>query len=210
MRVGSSVGVVVRHAQREHIRELWPDKLLYGSVMIFVTGIVGVLHAALVLAFDITYSKNVPPLLRGWPAEATLALSAVALVCGIVAIRRLSIRWGMAGAIAGFFSLALLGLASLFALVAAAFLLVAHREEEHRSDHTRQLGAEHWPDKSLAASLLLLMGGFVTLAWGGAVLAGLVNFGGGLAPTLGALEIVAGLLALVAAYFLYHQREERA
>lgn len=199
-------GVLTKHAQKHHIRQLWPDKLLYGSVMMLVTGFVGVLHAGLVLAFDIKYSDDVPALLRGWPAGVTLALSSIAAVSGIVAIKRLSILWGAIGAVAGFLSFALFGLASLFALVAAAFLFIAHREEEHRDTDTRELSAEEWPDKSLAASLLLLMAGVVTLAWGAGVLSGAVNFGGELAMVLGALEILAALVAFAAAYLLYHQR----
>lgn len=46
---------------------------------------------------------------------------------------------------------------SVLSLIALAFALAARAEREDRSPATRRLTAEMGPDKSLAASLLVLM-----------------------------------------------------
>ncbi len=193
------------HAQLNEIENVWPDKTLYGSIMLLVSASVGFIYAGFVTVFDIAYSKNVPKLLVATPSEWTLLLSGVAAALAYVSFRKLSPGWGMIGGVAGILSMGMLGLGALFSLIALAFLVKARLEGEDTALETRDLGPEDWPDKSLAASLLLLMTAVVSGLWGYGLVAGSISMG-----TFGRGFGIVGLLAtpfcLSAAYTLYHQR----
>lgn len=197
--------LVVRHAQQHLIKKVWPDKILYGSIMLLVTALLGVLHAAAVATFDISYGPRVPGYLHPWPAELVLVLSVVAAVLAFVALKKISTLWGMIGAAAGALSMGLLGAGTVLSLVALGFLVWARMEGEDDIPEAERLDPEEWPDKSLGASLVLLLAGLASAGWGYGVLSGGITFAGnGLA--FGSFQVLAGLVALAAAYALYHQR----
>lgn len=187
------------------IRSLWPDKLLYGCTMIFATGILGLIHAGMLMVLSVSAVGDLPRILLGYGPGATLFLSAVATVLGWIAFRRKDTTWALWGAGVGFVTFALFGLGSLFSLVAAGFVLASRSEGEHLSPHAKRLDPRMWPDKSLAASMLILLLALLSLAWGALLLTGLVQLSFDATP-LGGVAILAGLVAGVAAWSLYHQR----
>ncbi|HLE96225.1 MAG TPA: hypothetical protein VI997_02550, partial [Candidatus Thermoplasmatota archaeon] len=84
------------------IKGLWPDKALYGSVMLFVTALVGVVWALVEKAIGVEFGTRVPTLLH--PYDDPLipaALSLLAAALAFVALRRRQSAWAMAGALVG-------------------------------------------------------------------------------------------------------------
>lgn len=186
------------------IRGLWPDKAMYASILLVLTGALGALAGIVLLSFDIAFSKNVPAFFREYPASVSLALSLAVIVCGLVALKRRSLLWIGAGCVLGIAAQGLLGIGSILSLIAVAFAFLSKLEGEDKNPNTRHLTPRMWPDKSLAASLLLLASGIVTAAWGVGVLleAVAVDF----ESLLGIAIVVAGALSLLAAWTVYNQR----
>ncbi|HVL48726.1 MAG TPA: hypothetical protein VM889_09230 [Candidatus Thermoplasmatota archaeon] len=191
--------------RRDLVKTVWPDKLLFGAIMLLVTSAIGLLHGLVGMAVDIRYGKKVPEFLVAMPPEGTVVLSAAAAVLAVLALRRVQTSFGIAGAVSGVLALGLLGLGSLFSLIALGFLVVARQEGEDTTPETARLAPEDWPDKSLAASLLLFMAGGVNVVWGLALILDVVGFGT-MGAVVGPLAAAAGLFGLVASWSLYHQR----
>lgn len=190
------------------ITNLWPDKLLYGSVTLAIVGITGIVWALLVDAGEIRYGGLAPDLLVRYPAEVTLLGSGGAVALAAFALARRSTPWGFLGALLGVVAMGFLGLGAALSLVAAAFFLMSLREGEERNPATVRLTADLWPDKSLAAALLSGVNGFLTLAWGAVLAMNLVTLDrlGASQALVGAGAGLLGLLALAAAAMLYRQR----
>ncbi len=190
------------------IKHLWPDKALYASVLLFITGFVGVL-AALVNGFgDLSYSSKAPGLVSSYPWGLTLVASVITALCAFMALAKKSTTWTLWGIAAGVVSFGFLGLTAMLALVALWFVYLSRIEREDVTPETRVLTADMWPDKTLAASLLLLIGSVSTIVWGIAISADLVSFRGYLLPwwAFGPLATLVGLLGLRGARELYFQR----
>lgn len=190
----------------ELIHDVWPDKSLFGAVMLFITGLVGVAFVAFSAYVDVVFSERVPRILRDYPPLLTLLLSFAAFVCAAVSLRQRDTNWAFAGALAGVLSLGLLGVGSVLSLIAAVFLVLSRLEREDYTPETLRLTADQWPDKSLAASLLMFMAGVVALLWGGGLTIGLVSLDLGATLILGQASLLAGLVCLFAALQLYFQR----
>lgn len=193
------------------IRNLWPDKFLFGTVLLLVASVMGALFAVVRLAFPVGYGENVPFFLTLVPPEATLGLCVLSAGLAYAAYDRLDARLAAGAVLAGVASFGLVGVTSALALVTAALLLRARREGEDTSPHTAALGPHLWPDKCLAASLLSLVNGAITLWWSAGVLVAgtMVVDLGQATPLLGAFGVVAGASALLAARALYRQRGPR-
>lgn len=189
------------------VRHLWPDKRLYGATLLLVTGITGLIYGIAASTFDISYSARVPDWLAAYPSWLTTLGSAAAALLAIRSLQTQRALPGILGAAAGTFALGFLGIGSLLALVALGFLLQSLREAEE-VPASRALPADMWPDKTLAASVLLLVAGAVNVAWAAAILldlAALPTYR--LDPSLvGVAILAAGLIGVTAAVLNQRQR----
>lgn len=191
------------------IKTLWPDKALYGAILLLITGVLGLSYAVAALSgLEITFGRSVPGWITGFPAWATLLFSSLTALLALVSLTERRLAFAVAGTVSGFVSFGLAGLASLLSLAAGWMLWLAHREREDTNPATRALTASMWPDKTLAASLLMLVAGVVTLGWGAGIASGYVVFRGYLdsAVVFGSLAAGAGAVCLAASYRLYWQR----
>lgn len=190
----------------ELIKQVWPDKALYAATLLLITSMLGLIHGLAFSAVDITLSGEIPWLLRAWPPEAVLLLSAVEAVGAVMALRRQQTEWALAAGVAGVVSFSVFGLGSIIALVALVFVGLARREGEDAPAPDEALDAETWPDKALAASTVLVVSGVLTLGWGLANAREAVAFQGYMPQVaFGWICIGIGLLCLAAAALLYRQ-----
>ncbi|MGQ0537066.1 MAG: hypothetical protein ACT4PT_13465 [Methanobacteriota archaeon] len=192
------------------IKQVWPDKLLYGSIMLFVTSLIGALYGLILMTIGIELSPTIPTIFRDFPAAATFLLSTGAAVLAYMSLAQRKTRWGLVGGVAGVLSLGLLGLTSILSLIAIGFLVQSRLEGEEEELLTQHLTAEMWPDKSLAASMLLLITGVFGIAWGAAIAAGELEFNVLDPYVFGYASIAIGLYCFFAAYLLYHQKGRTA
>jgi hypothetical protein len=190
----------------EMIKSLWPDKALYGSVMLFLTGIVGIAFAVFSLAIDVEYSRELPRLLREYPSWLTILLSFLCILFSYVSLSQRDTKWSIAGGLCGLGALGLLGVGSLLSVIALGYALKARHEREDTNPDTLRLTADRWPDKSLAASLLMMMTGIVSLAWGIALWTAWLRTEIDDQILFGMAGVLVGLLCFFAAIELYFQR----
>ena len=190
------------------IRDLWPDKALYASVLLFVTGFVGIVNGIVRMGLGLTYSARVPTVLADYPSQLTVALSVVTVAFAYVALQRKNTNWTVLGAVAAVVSLGFIAINLALALVSLWFVVLSRREEEDRNPATLLLTADMWPDKTLAASLLMLIGGISALVWGTAIAGDLVTYDGYLGPAwlFGSAVALIGVAGIVSARELYFQR----
>jgi hypothetical protein len=121
-------------------------------------------------------------------------------------LRQRNTNFAIAGGVAGIAAMGLLGIGPLFSVIALGFVALSRLEGEDLKAATLNLRDEMWPDKSLAASLLVFMSGVMTLAWGVALLARLVSFTIADPTVFGAFAVVVGIASLASARPLYHQK----
>lgn len=188
-------------------KDLWPDKALFGSVLLVLTGFLGLVHGLLDLVGGVEFNVRYLPFLSGYPAWLTAALGAAAIALAIVSLRLRRIRFALVGAGLAFVSFGLVFLVPALALLSAAFLLRGRFEGEDTRPETLRLTARMWPDKSLAASLLLLLTGLLTVGWWGGILLGNIEVEAlGRPWAYATVGLVLGLLCLAGARTLYYQR----
>lgn len=189
------------------IQDLWPDKSLYAAVLLFLTGFVGLLTWAVDVTVGVSYAPHVVHFLGWIPSWLVLMLSLVAVGCAVQARRSHSDRWTLLGAACAFLSVGFFGANAVLALVTVEFVRRARREGEMQNAATRCLHPDMWPDKLLAASLLMVIAGTMTVIWGLAVAADLVTYEGYVNGRFffGATSISVGVLGLMAARTLYVQ-----
>lgn len=195
-----------RDPRRWLIKEVWPDKLLYGAIMLTVSAGLGFIHGAVALVTDISFGATLGPWLAWHPTWLTVLLSAAALLLGLAAWRRLSVGLGVLGVFFAIASASLGGIGSLHALVALAFMLLAKLEREDKVPVEQRVGRWDWPDKAFAASLLLVLAGVYAITWGLLVVFHQAGFGGDDHVYWGVAQIVAGAVGLAASQYLYFQR----
>lgn len=188
------------------IRDVWPDKSLFGAVMLFITGLLGILFAAFQANIDVELSAKVPAFLREYPSLLSITLSLATFVFAGVSLRRRDTVWALWGCATGILAFGMLGVGTVLSVVATVFLVLSRVEREDYKPETLRLTTEQWPDKSLAASLLILMAGVVAVIWGALLVAGLVNLELGQTLILGEASVLAGLVCFFASMQLYFQR----
>lgn len=205
--VGARVTPVANDERKNLVRHLWPDKRLYGATLLLVTGITGLIYGIAAGVFEISYSNRVPAWMAAYPAWAMTLGSTVAALMAIRSLHTRRAAPGIVGAVAGVLALGFLGIGSLLSLVALAFLVQSKREQEE-VPAARSLAADLWPDKTLAASVLLLVAGAINAAWGSALLWGLAALPtyGMDARLIGGLILAAGLVGLLGAVLNQRQR----
>ena len=196
------------HSREELARALWPDKALYASVLLFVTGFVGALTGLVAILVPLQYGTDVPGWLSDWPPWIIIATSLATVVVAYVALSRRNSIFAFVACATGVLSLGFMGANVVLSLIALYFVIRSRGEGEHTNPLTRRLTADMWPDKTLAAGLLMLIVGVLTLVWGLAIAFDGVTYQGYLlpAPAFGAGAAAFGVLALIAARGLYVQK----
>jgi hypothetical protein len=202
--MGGTVGPSPTHS--ELIRELWPDKALYGSVMLFITGIIGIAYGMFTLAIDVQYADDVPHWISAYPRWITILLSAATIILSYVSLMERHTKWAFLGGLTGLGAFGMLGVGSLLSVIAILYALKSRAEGEDTNPETLRLTSDRWPDKSLAASLIMLMTGVVTLAWGAALYSGWLRTEMDHQSLFGLCGIVVGLMCFYACIELYFQR----
>lgn len=161
------------------------------------------------LRFVGTVQDNLPAgLLEMYPHWLSTLLAGVTLVFGVACLRSQAAVFGYTGAVAGLFSLAYSGLVPFLSLLAILMLIRSWREGEETRNDGIKLHASSWPDKAMAASLFLVVGGSVILLQG--ILIGTGDYEPivlkDLAPLATGIDLVVGGFALWAARQVYHLR----
>lgn len=194
-------------AHRRHLaRTLWPDKLMYGTIVLVITSLVAALYGWFALSFGVDYEGTIPPPLAAWPAVATIGLSLLAALLGALGMLLRNTNLSLAGAVAGIAAVGLLGVGSVASLAALALFLVARIEGEDTHEASLRLTKEMWPDKSLAASAVLLVQGLLTAAWGLLLALGIVSSVASGEDGLGYGLVIIGGFLMATAGLLHHQK----
>lgn len=193
------------HPEKHLIRGLWPDKHLYAATLLILASSMGAAFAYAAHLTPVTFAPSMPRTLQGigWPFD--FVLSVAILVLAILCYRRRATALGFVAAALAIVSVGALGTSSLLGLAAIGFLLAARAEGEHLNPETRDLPAHAWPDKALAATLLLVVAALASLVWGGMLLSGWLSVRTvNVFPwAIGSLAV--GVLAIVGAVFCYRQ-----
>lgn len=161
---------------------------MFASLLLMLGGLLGSIFA--LVQKSATLDKTIWEFLRSVPAEWALVASLGTAVLGVVALRTQRSVWAWLGCALALGSLAFLGLVPVLGLVAAVFLMISAAEGEETRAGGRRLHADQWPDKALAASLFLVVGGLL------AILQGILLFAGKLEPIVFAGTPTAALLSL--------------
>lgn len=198
--------MVLTEGRRQLVKELWPDKLLFGSVLLFMAGIAGALFGLVNFFFEVDYSTRIPSWLRFYPAWLTIVASLAALGLAYWCLRERDTRWALYGSAAGLISFGMLGLGSVLSLLALGFIIWARYEREDTAPETLRLTPEMWPDKSLAAGQIMFVDGLVTLGWGLGLAFGWIETAFATQQLYGFAGILVGLVCLYSAVMLYFQR----
>jgi hypothetical protein len=191
---------------RQAPRSQWPDKSLFAASLVLAAGLFGAAFVGVVQVAHI--DDRIPSALRQMPAPLTLTLSLVAAGLAVLAMRTKKHAFAWLGAACAVGSLGIFGLTSVAGLAACILLLLALVEGE---DHQPRLAANVWPDKALAASLALAVGGLFAIWQGIAVMAGRMDpmFASNAPVVMGGLDIALGLFSLAGAMDAYKVRRPR-
>lgn len=203
-------GVAMSVARRTLIKTVWPDKALYAAVLLLIAGFLGILHGLIAATLDIDYKEGrIPRWLMEYPATLTLGLSVATTLLAYFSLRLRRISLSLVGALTALGSLGALMVVSALAVISLWFLLLARLEGEHEEAMTAHLTSDQWPDKSLAASTLMLITGLVTITWWGALLFDVARMDSlGVKPLFpSVLGVAAGFGCLFASWNLYYQRQ---
>lgn len=181
---------------------------MYAAMIQVMGGILGTIFALLQLA-GLSIDEEVLRHVGIVGPIPALLLSLATLALGVYGIRHQASVWVWIAIVTGILSVGMLGLVPLLSLAAVGFLVRSRAEgEETRHDGTI-LHASLWPDKALAASMLLFVGGGVSL-----VQAYVIAQDAILLPTilrdvpivLALLSAAAGIWSLYASFEVYRLR----
>jgi hypothetical protein len=194
--------------RRSLIKNLWPDKALYASTMVILTGVLGALYGLALIILTVNFDSDIPALIRDFPLWATVLLSLASAALAWVALMVRNTWLTAVGALLGIAAMGFVGIGSILCAIALVFVALSRFEGEDLNPATRRLDATMWPDKSLAASVLTLMTAIITLVWAWALMADVVAFDGYLEnqDLFGYLALACGLIGIGAAISLYFQR----
>ncbi len=152
-------------------RKEWPDKIMFAAMLLLFGSLLGLMFDAVRFAGASIGGESFH-IFGGLPAYYTVSLEAIGVLAGIVSIRYQSARYIYLGAAAGVASLGFFLLVPLFSLLALAFVAKAAMEGEEIKHDAQTMDASMWPDKAIAASLILTLGGLITLFHGVLLTAG--------------------------------------
>ncbi|MEK6985455.1 MAG: hypothetical protein AABX89_03610 [Candidatus Thermoplasmatota archaeon] len=140
----------------------WPDKAMFAALLLIVGGAIGLLVEILRLVATVN-EPVVPGILEDYPTFLSALFAGLTLLFGILALRTHAMLWGLLGVATAFASLAYFGFVPFLGLVALAMLIKSKLEGEETRNDGITLHASQWPDKAMAASLFLFVGGAVIL-----------------------------------------------
>ena len=140
----------------------WPDKVMFAAMLVVIAGALGSVFAVLRLA-GLRIDRGLSDLLYITPPTLSLVLSGAMIVLGVFAIRHQAAIWVWLAIVAGILSMGMIGFVPLLSLVAIVFLVRSRLEGEETTLDERTVAPSVWADKALAASLLLFVGGLVSL-----------------------------------------------
>lgn len=208
---GTLVGwTLPKHPKKALIRELWPDKHLYASILLLIGAGLAAAFTIVVYVIPIRYAQKMPTFVEGALTSGELpwglVFPTVSIVLALISFYKRIPALGFVAAGIEFVTFGALGVSSLLALAAIVFLVRARREGEHRNPQTAALHAMHWPDKALAAALLLAIGGLAALVWGAIILTGWLDVRQFDGVAWGVLSLVGAALAFAGAATGYWQR----
>lgn len=198
------------HPHKHLIRDLWPDKHLYATTLLFLGAGIGGAFALVAHVVPVTFARDMPTSVAGWNWPFGIVLPLIALPLAYAAYRTRRPWLGFLAATVEFVSFGALAIVTLIAAVAMVFLFVARWEGEHTNPATKDLHAHHWPDKSLAAALLFVVAGVASAVWGAMLVAGQIDVRSYDLTLWGVLALAAGVCALIAAALCYWQRSYAA
>lgn len=194
------------HPQKHLIRDLWPDKHLYAALLLLLAALIGGGFAVVAYVVPVTFARDLPTDVAGWNWPFGILLPAIAFPLAVASYRMRRPWMGFVAAGIELVSVGALGVSSLLAIAAIGFLLRARAEEEHLNPATRDLHPHHWPDKSLAASLLFVVATIGLLVWGSMLLSGSVSVRSMDLTLWGIASLLAAVVAGIGAVFCYRQR----
>lgn len=196
-----------RRTRRRHLaRTLWPDKLMYGTIVLVITGLVAALYAWFALSVGVDYEGAIPEPIASWPALVTVGLSLLAAALGALGMLMRNTNYSIPGALAGIAAVGLLGVGSVASLAALVLFIVARLEGEDTHAPSVHLSRHLWPDKSLAASAVLFVQGLLTAAWGAMLAFNLVSSVASGEDGLGYGMVILGGFLILTAALLHHQK----
>lgn len=140
----------------------WPDKVMFAAMLVVIAGALGSVFALLRLT-GLRIDRGLSDLLYITPPTLSLVLSGAMIVLGVSAIRHQAAVWVWLAIVAGILSMGMIGFVPLLSLAAIAFLVRSRMEGEETTLDARTVAPSVWADKALAASLLLFVGGLVSL-----------------------------------------------
>jgi hypothetical protein len=181
----------------------WPDKAMFAALCLILGGGLGLVFE-LLRSFIVT-GKDLYIFTNDIPGY-TIAATAVTLVLGLVCLRTQAAVFAYLGALAAILSFGLFGLVSFLGFASIAFMIKAHIEGEETRNDGITLSADQWPDKALAASMVLFVGGSLMLVQGTAIALG--SFQATILPNAieVGVDLVAGLFTIIAAREIYNLR----
>ncbi|MHB8632887.1 MAG: hypothetical protein ACYDBQ_02805 [Thermoplasmatota archaeon] len=139
----------------------WPDKAMFGAILLLLAGTFGLLWSA--VSSSVNFGQAVPAFLTIEPAWLVALLSGIALLSGLASLVSQTTLYAGPGMVAAVASLGCLGFESVLGLAAIGAFVAAHREGEPTNRGHLKIKSGAWPDKALAASLLLFVAGLVAL-----------------------------------------------
>lgn len=186
----------------------WPDKVIFAALLQVMGGILGASFALLQLAW-LRVDEEILRHVGIVDAGPALILSISTSLLGIYGIRHQASVWVWMAVATGVLSVGMLGLVPLLSFVAVGFLLRSRAEGQETKHDETILRPSLWPDKALAASVLLFVGGGVSL-----VQAYVIASDALLLPTvlhdapmaLAVVGVSAGLWSLCASFEVYRLR----
>ncbi len=185
----------------------WPDKVIFAAMLVTIAGVLGAVFAVVQLS-GATIGRNVSTLRLVTPPSLALVLCLAMIGLGVYAIRHQAAIWVWIGIGSGVASMGMLGLVPFLCLVAISFLIMSRMEGEETVHDAHTMHASLWPDKALAASLLILVTASVAIFQAGLLFTS--NF---TAPYLKTspgivmfLNLVAGAWGFYAAHQVFHLR----
>ena len=186
----------------------WPDKIMFAAMLQVMGGALGALFALLQLA-GLKVDEEILRHVGIVDAGPALALSILTLAFGLYGIRHQASVWVWIAIGTGVASVGMLGLVPLLSFVAIGFLIRSRAEGEETKHDENILHASLWPDKALAASMLLFVGGGVSLvqayviANDAVLLPAILN---DVPMALAIVSLIAGLWSLYASFEVYRLR----
>jgi len=194
------------HPNKHLIRDLWPDKHLYATILLTLGASLAAAYSFVVYLVPIRYANEMPTFIGGMPMPWGILLPATAIALAVASYRLRIPGLGFGAASIDVLTFGALGVSALLGVVACYFLLRARKEGEHENPKTAALSPDLWPDKTLAAALLFVVGGLAALVWGLAILTGWLDVRAYDGVLWGVLSLAAGVVALAAAAMCYWQR----